>query len=176
MPRSSMQKLVPGSARKNLKSVASAAPGNGGAILRVRASSDQRSLWHKITKGLNIYFIPNTKKSSSRSRVWMGCIRWSDCLGLFEKSLSCIGRPIKRLKIEFVVNHSSLWAASQHIHENKLPVLLEGARDACPRGKGLMPPAALPGAKLLIRREAPCGKVFGPPFYKKVGGCFNYLF
>ena len=44
------------------------------AILRTRASSDQRNLWLKITADLNIYFIRNTRKSQNQSKVWMGCI------------------------------------------------------------------------------------------------------
>ena len=45
------------------------------AILATLASLDQRSLWLKITGGLDTYFIQNTKRSPNRSRAWKECIR-----------------------------------------------------------------------------------------------------
>jgi hypothetical protein len=45
------------------------------AILRIRASSDQRSLCRKITSALRICSCQSTKKSQSRSKAWMGCNR-----------------------------------------------------------------------------------------------------
>ena len=58
-----------------LKSAPSIASDTVRAILRIRASSDQRSLWRNIASGLNIYFTQSKKKNPNRSRAWMGCIR-----------------------------------------------------------------------------------------------------
>jgi hypothetical protein len=44
-------------------------------ILRIRASSDQRSLCLAITSGLSIYFTQSTKKSQNQLKAWMGYIR-----------------------------------------------------------------------------------------------------
>ena len=61
--------------RRFVYEAASAASDTAPAILRIRASSDQRSLYLPITSGLNTYFIQNTKKSPNRSRAWMGYTR-----------------------------------------------------------------------------------------------------
>ena len=45
------------------------------AILRIRASWDQKSLCPLIINDLNIYFTQNTKKNQNRSRDWRVCIR-----------------------------------------------------------------------------------------------------
>jgi len=50
------------------------------AILQIRASSDQRSLWLQIINDLSICFIQSMIKSPNRSKAWRGYIRWSDCL------------------------------------------------------------------------------------------------
>jgi hypothetical protein len=57
-----------------LKSAASIASDTARAILRILASSDQRSLSLNITSGLNIYFFQGMKKDPNRLKGWMGCI------------------------------------------------------------------------------------------------------
>ena len=83
-PSSSMTKWFQKSAKKILKSAGSIDSDTAPAILRIRASSDQKSLCPRITSGLYIYFIQSMKKSPNRTRAWMGCIRWSACLKFYK--------------------------------------------------------------------------------------------
>jgi len=63
------------SATGDLNSAEAIGSGTARAILRIRASSDQRNLWTAIISGLKIYFTQITKKSPDRPRAWMGYIR-----------------------------------------------------------------------------------------------------
>ena len=76
--RSSMIRLLQKSAKKNLKSavsIVSIVSDIAHVILQTPASSAQRSLWLKITCGLNVYFTQSMKKSRNRLRVYRGCMR-----------------------------------------------------------------------------------------------------
>jgi hypothetical protein len=63
------------SATGSLNSAEAIASDTARAILRIRASSDQKSLSPPITSGLNIYSIQSMKKSQTRSKPWKGYIR-----------------------------------------------------------------------------------------------------
>ena len=73
-PRSLKIKLLQKSVKMNSKLAGSIDSDTVPAILRIRASLDQKNLWLKITSDLSIYFIQNTRKSQNRSKVWMVCI------------------------------------------------------------------------------------------------------
>jgi len=69
------EKLLQKNAKKNLRSAGSIDSDTAPAILRIRASSDQRGLWLKTTSDLNLYFFQGMKKDPNRLKDWMGCIR-----------------------------------------------------------------------------------------------------
>ena len=77
--RSSRIKFLQKSVKRNLKSAGSIVSDTVPAISRIRASSDQRSLWLKTINDLSIYFTQSTRKSQNQSKVWMGCIHRNDC-------------------------------------------------------------------------------------------------